>query len=176
MHKKKLKSIFLGSRIEAYKVLDKLTNVIGIIPIKNSYVHKNKKNIIFFSNKKNCKKINIFLKNSDADLILSSGYPFKIPKNILMSKKIFINSHPGYLPKYKGKKSIPDAYKKNEKYIGCTVHYINEKIDDGKIISKKSVNIEGLRLDEVYNLVFSKLEPEVIKESLNKIINTLYKF
>ena len=66
--------------------------------------------------------------------------------------------------------------KKNEKYIGCTVHYINEKIDDGKIISKKSVNIEGLRLDEVYNLVFSKLEPEVIKESLNKIINTLYKF
>ena len=46
MHKKKLKSIFLGSRIEAYKVLDELTNVIGIIPIKNSYVHKNKKNII----------------------------------------------------------------------------------------------------------------------------------
>ena len=62
MHKKKLKSIFLGSRIEAYKVLDELTNVIGIIPIKNSYVHKNKKNIIFFSNKKNSKKINIFLK------------------------------------------------------------------------------------------------------------------
>ena len=75
------------------------------------------------------------------------------------------------LPKYKGKKSILNAYNNNEKYIGCTSHYINENIDDGKMIYQKSVNIQNLELSEIYQLVFSKLEPKVIEKSLEKIFS-----
>ena len=124
-------------------------------------------------NKANKKKINIFLKNVEADLIFSSGYPYIIPKNVLIKKKIFLNSHPGLLPKYKGRKSIPHAYYNEEKYIGCTVHYINENIDDGKIIYQKRANIKNLKLNEVYQLIFSKIEPQVVKRSLKKVFKSI---
>ena len=171
MVKKKVNSIFIGTRIEAFEILDKFTNIVGIITPKSSYVYKYNKKVTFFCNKKNEKKINIFLKNSNSKLILSSGYPFKIPRNVLTGNKIFINSHPGVLPKYKGKKSILNAYNNNEKYIGCTSHYINENIDDGKMIYQKSVNIQNLELSEIYQLVFSKPEPKVIEKSLEKIFS-----
>ena len=48
-----------------------------------------------------------------------------------------INSHPSLLPKYKGLRPIREALKNNERELGVTVHYMNENLDDGKIIIKK---------------------------------------
>ena len=52
-----------------------------------------------------------------------------------------INIHPSLLPKYKGLNTFQRALKSNDKLTGCTVHFVNEKLDSGKIIIKKKVNI-----------------------------------
>ena len=52
-----------------------------------------------------------------------------------------INIHPSLLPKYKGLNTHKRALENNEKYSGCTVHYVNTKLDSGKIILQKKVKI-----------------------------------
>ena len=52
-----------------------------------------------------------------------------------------INIHPSLLPKYKGTKTFEKILKNQEKITGCTVHYVNDKLDSGKIILMKKVNI-----------------------------------
>ena len=48
-----------------------------------------------------------------------------------------INIHPSLLPKYKGLNTMKKLSKNNDKYSGCTVHFVTEKLDSGKIIIQK---------------------------------------
>ena len=50
-----------------------------------------------------------------------------------------INIHPSLLPKYKGLNTHKRALINKEKYSGCTVHFVNSKLDSGKIILQKRV-------------------------------------
>ncbi len=45
-----------------------------------------------------------------------------------------INIHPSLLPKYKGKYAYRDAYEGEESYSGISLHFVNEFIDEGKIL------------------------------------------
>ena len=165
-----MKSIFIGTRIEALEKLEELTNVIKIITVKDSFIDKKRtqKTIV---NKDNKNDINSIILNSDAKLIFSSGYPYILSKDILLANKIFINSHPSYLPFYKGRKCIKRAYEKNEKFYGCTLHYMNEDVDNGEIIYQKKASLKNYSLDEIYQYLFSKCEVEVIEKGLKKILS-----
>ena len=52
-----------------------------------------------------------------------------------------LNIHPSLLPKYKGLNTHQRVLKNREKYSGCTVHFVNSKLDSGKIILQKKVKI-----------------------------------
>ena len=52
-----------------------------------------------------------------------------------------LNIHPSLLPKYKGLNTHERALNNNEKYSGCTVHFVNSKLDSGRIILQKKVKI-----------------------------------
>jgi len=52
-----------------------------------------------------------------------------------------LNIHPSLLPKFKGLNTHERVLKNNEKYSGCTVHFVNAKLDSGKIILQKRVKI-----------------------------------
>ena len=54
-----------------------------------------------------------------------------------------INIHPSLLPKFKGLNTFNRVLKNNEKKTGCTVHYVNEKLDGGRIIARKSFYINS---------------------------------
>ena len=45
------------------------------------------------------------------------------------------------LPKYKGLNTHQRAIENKDKYSGCTIHFVNSKLDSGKIILQKKVNI-----------------------------------
>ena len=66
--------------------------------------------------------------------ILSRNFITKFKGKIL-------NIHPSLLPKYKGLNTHQRALDNNEKYSGCTVHFVNSKLDSGKIILQKKVKI-----------------------------------
>ena len=52
-----------------------------------------------------------------------------------------LNIHPSLLPKFKGLNTHERAIENKEKYSGCTVHFVNSKLDSGKIILQKKVKI-----------------------------------
>ena len=52
-----------------------------------------------------------------------------------------LNIHPSLLPKFKGLNTHQRAIKNKETYSGCTVHFVNSKLDSGKIILQKKVKI-----------------------------------
>ena len=52
-------------------------------------------------------------------------------------RKTIINIHPSLLPKFKGLNTFSRVLKNKEKKTGCTVHYVDEKIDSGKVIVQK---------------------------------------
>ena len=88
------------------------------------------------------------LKNVNPDLIVLAGFLLKIPKNITsFFKNKIINIHPALLPLYGGKgmygENIHKAVIKNkDKMSGLTIHYVNDKYDDGTIIFQKTIRIE----------------------------------
>jgi phosphoribosylglycinamide formyltransferase 1 len=87
------------------------------------------------------------LKFVKPDLIVLAGFLLKIPPIILAEfpDKV-INIHPALLPKYGGK-GMYGAYvheavvANNETESGITIHYVNEKYDEGAIIFQESVAI-----------------------------------
>jgi phosphoribosylglycinamide formyltransferase 1 len=84
------------------------------------------------------------LKKKNIDLICLAGYMKILKKQFInrFNKKI-INIHPSLLPKYKGLNTFKRVLDKNELLTGCTVHYVNNKLDSGKVILKKKVYIES---------------------------------
>ena len=77
------------------------------------------------------------------NIICLAGYMKIISKNFLKSfKKQVINIHPSLLPKYKGLNTFKRILEKKEIMTGCTVHFVNEKLDGGRIIAQKSFYIK----------------------------------
>jgi len=80
------------------------------------------------------------LKEVNPDLIVLAGFLWLIPDNLIKAfKNKIINIHPALLPKYGGKgmygHHVHDMVIKNrESKSGITIHYVNEKYDDGQII------------------------------------------
>ena len=59
--------------------------------------------------------------------------------------------------------------KNNEKKTGCTVHYVNEKLDSGKIIIKKIFFIDKKDNENTLKIKTQKLEYLAFPEAIIKI-------
>ena len=88
------------------------------------------------------KKILYELKKNKINLICLAGFMKILSKNFIKNfdGKI-LNIHPSLLPKYKGLNTHKRVIKNKEIYSGCTVHFVNSKLDSGKIILQKKVKI-----------------------------------
>jgi len=102
-----------------------------------------KKKIYTFENIKNTEKnILVVLKREKIKFICLAGFMKILSRNFI--KKFdgkIINIHPSLLPKYKGLYTHQKAISNNDKFAGCTVHYVAAKIDSGKIIIQKKIKI-----------------------------------
>jgi phosphoribosylglycinamide formyltransferase-1 len=105
-------------------------------------VYKIKKKVFDFKNNSSEKKVINELKNNNINLICLAGFMKIISKNFIKSfKGQILNIHPSLLPKYKGLNTHEKAIENKDKYSGCTVHFVNSKLDSGKIINQKKVKI-----------------------------------
>jgi folate-dependent phosphoribosylglycinamide formyltransferase PurN len=93
-----------------------------------------------------------------------------ISKNFIQQfGKQIINIHPSLLPKFKGLNTFSRILKDNEKKTGCTVHYVNEKLDGGNIIAKKSFFISSNDNEKTLKQKTQKLEYQIFPEAVIKI-------
>ena len=118
------------------------------------------------------KKIHTFLKKEKIKFICLAGF-MKILSKAFIKKfngKI-INIHPSLLPKYKGLKTHSRAIKNKDKLTGCTVHYVNAKLDSGKIILQKEVKISSKDNSTSLAKKVLKQEHKLYPAAIMKIFN-----
>ena len=165
--------IFIGTRYEALKTVEKFYKIILIITERNSHIDRFYKKKIkkIFIKRQNKTKIFKILSKKKVELLFSAGFPFILPAYSFKKKKLLLNSHPSLLPKYKGLKPIDEMFKNKNKYYGVTIHEINKNVDSGKIIEKVRYNFKTKNLKKIKNYIFSKLEPKLIYKVLSKINN-----
>ncbi len=134
-----------------------------------------KKKIVNFTKTKLIEKnLLMDLKKKNINIICLAGFMKILSKNFIkrFNGKI-LNIHPSLLPKYKGLNTHLRVILNKERYSGCTVHFVNSKLDSGKIILQKKVKI--LKKDTVKSLAARVLiqEHALYPKALNKIINDL---
>tara|TARA_B100000683_G_scaffold199356_1_gene192516 strand:- start:265 stop:846 length:582 start_codon:yes stop_codon:yes gene_type:complete len=82
------------------------------------------------------------LKKNQIKVICLAGFMKILSKNFIKKfKGKIVNIHPSLLPKYKGLNTHQRVLDNNEKFSGCTVHFVNSRLDSGKIILQKKVKI-----------------------------------
>jgi len=121
-----------------------------------------------FENKLKKELMKCHNKGHSIDVICLAGF-MKILK---MQWNIILNIHPSLLPKYKGLNTHQRALKNKEKYSGCTVHYVTEKLDSGDIILQSKVKIaKNDTKESLENKILRKewvLYPKAIKKIYKK--------
>ena len=107
-------------------------------------IYKIKKKIFNFKKQITAEKeILLQLKKEKIDLICLAGFMKILSKNFISKfKGKILNIHPSLLPKYKGLNTHEKAIKNKDDYSGCTVHFVNSKLDSGEIIIQKKVKIK----------------------------------
>ena len=106
-------------------------------------IYKIKKKVFGFKNKTlSEKKLLSILKINNISMICLAGFMKILSGNFIKKfKGKILNIHPSLLPKYKGLNTHERVLNNKEKYSGCTVHFVNSRLDSGKIILQKKVKI-----------------------------------
>ena len=119
------------------------------------------------------------LDECNADFIVLAGFLAMIPSVIINRyEDRIINIHPALLPKFGGKGMyghyVHEAVRAaQEKETGITIHYVNERYDEGKVIFQASFPIlstdtVGEIEKKVHELEYKHF-PEVIEELLTSV-------
>ena len=118
------------------------------------------------------------LEQKQIDFIVLAGFLLKIPKMII--NKYFnkiINIHPSLLPLYGGKGMYGNyvhqkVLEEGDKETGITIHFVNEKYDDGAIIFQAKCLLEdNLTIKKISKKVHDlemKFYPKIIENILNE--------
>lgn len=120
-----------------------------------------------------------FLECKETDLVILAGFMWLIPSNLVTTfpNKI-VNIHPALLPKYGGKGMYGDNVHKavienKETESGITIHFVNEKYDEGQIIFQENIQLEPQDTAETLAHKIHVLEhlhyPLVIEDLVEKI-------
>jgi phosphoribosylglycinamide formyltransferase-1 len=137
--------------------------------------YKIKKKIINYKNLTNS-EIHILndLNKENINIICLAGFMKILTANFIKKfKGKIINIHPSLLPKYKGLNTHQRALDNKEKYSGCTVHFVNSKLDAGKIILQKKVKIFKNDTSEKLSKRILKQEHLLYPKAIEKIISSL---
>ena len=135
--------------------------------IKSYYIDLTK------SKKLGNKVLNILNKNN-IKLVCLAGFMKILPKYFIkLYKGKIINIHPSLLPKYKGLNTHKRVIENNEKYTGCTVHYVNNFLDSGKIIFQRKVKITQKDNKRSVEKKVLKIEHKIYPKTIDKVLSNL---
>ena len=186
-------AIFISGKGSNFKNLYKFSKL-KISPINICFVvsnNPNAKGLLFAKRKKIEKKIYNFkkdkkcekkilndLKKKKINFICLAGFMKILSKGFIkrFNGKI-INIHPSLLPKYKGLMDLDiheAVIKNNDLYTGCTLHVVDEVVDNGEIILQKKLEVVTKDKYELKKDIQS-LENDCIYECVKLIENNLIK-
>jgi len=150
-----------------------ISNTIKAKGLRYSNQYKIKKKILNFKNNKIAEKrlLNLLKQNKIQFICLAGFMKILSSKFIKQFNGKIINIHPSLLPRYKGLNTHSRAIQNKDKFTGCSVHYVTEKLDSGKIIIQKKIKI--LKKDTPRSLAKKVLKQEhkLYPKAILKIFN-----
>ncbi len=129
----------------------------------------------------NSGKVLRILLDNDIDLIVLAGFLWLIPSELIKAyPDRIINIHPALLPKYGGKgmyginvhKAVIES---GDKESGITVHYVNEKYDEGNIIFQARCPVSAGDTPESLAEKVHELEYKHYPKVIEKVVRGLGK-
>ncbi|MDI9319036.1 MAG: phosphoribosylglycinamide formyltransferase [Phycisphaerales bacterium] len=118
-----------------------------------------------------------FLLDKKIDFIVLAGFLWKVPLSLIAAypDKI-INIHPALLPKYGGKGMYGNhvhatVIANKEKESGITIHYVNEKYDEGAIIFQAKANVDSSDTPETLASKIHLLEHEHFATTIENLLS-----
>ncbi len=111
-----------------------------------------------------------FIRLKKIQIICLAGFMRILSKDFVRKfKGKIVNIHPSLLPKFKGLDTFNRVLRAKEKFTGCTVHVVDEKLDNGKIIIKKRIPINRHFSHKVLKNSVQVLEYKAYSEAIRKI-------
>ena len=117
------------------------------------------------------------LSRHNVTLVILAGYMKKVgPKLLKAFKNKIINIHPSLLPKYGGKgmygmKVHEAVIAASEKTTGVTIHLVDDKYDQGKILLQQEVKVESSDTPESLAGKVLEVEHKLYTIAINRIIS-----
>ena len=159
------------SPIEIILIISDNTKAKGL---KFAKLYKIKKKVYIYDKKISEKRILKDLKSNNIKLICLAGFMKILSKDFIRNfKGKILNIHPSLLPKYKGLNTHHRAIQNKEKYSGCTVHFVNSKLDSGKIILQKKVKLSKKETPSSLQKKILKHEHILYPKAISKIFVNL---
>ncbi len=95
--------------------------------------------------------------------ILSAGFIREFPQRIL-------NIHPSLLPAFAGLDAQHQAFDYGVKITGCTVHFVDEQLDNGPIVLQAAVAVEDSDTPEALSARILREEHRIYSEALRTLL------
>ena len=130
-------------KLNILAVISDNKNAHGLIRAKKAKIKticiENKK----YPNKKNFdQKLSEIIDMFDPNFIFLAGFMRILHKDFVKKYEgKIINIHPSLLPKYPGLNTHQRAIESNEKWHGCSVHFVTEEVDEGPLIMQSKIPI-----------------------------------
>jgi methionyl-tRNA formyltransferase len=104
------------------------------------------------------------------DLIVSGGFPWLIPNDVLALPRLgAINLHAALLPRYRGPAALEWALRKGDAETGFTVHRLSSDFDTGPILAQARIPIADEDDFESLSSKFGPVLPGLLQQALERV-------
>ena len=107
-----------------------------------------------------------------ATLVILAGF-MKILSKEFVNKYPTVNIHPSLLPSFKGANAVSQTLDSGVKIAGCTVHWVDEGMDTGKIIAQKSCVVYEDDNEHTLHARIHELEHQIYAQTIKQILRTI---
>lgn len=111
------------------------------------------------------------VKGMNPEILIAIGWSSKIPIQFLNIFKYAINCHGGLLPDYRGHNAYMHSYANIEQYYGPTIHFMNEKFDDGNIILQAKAKLFLEETPLIIHRRMSEMTAQILPQAIKLVFS-----
>lgn len=116
------------------------------------------------------------LHTNQVDLVCLAGYMRLLSAAFVREFRLrILNIHPSLLPAFPGLDAQHQAFEYGARISGCTVHFVDEKLDHGPIILQAAVPLEGLDTTEAVAAQILAAEHKLYSEAIRIVLDGRYR-
>ncbi|MCA1590534.1 MAG: phosphoribosylglycinamide formyltransferase, partial [Acidobacteria bacterium] len=111
------------------------------------------------------------LRKNGVELVCLAGYMRLLSSSFIQAfENRIINIHPSLLPAFPGLDAQRQAIEHGVKVSGCTVHFVDERLDSGKIVLQKAVTVKDDDTEETLAARILEQEHFLYPDAVQRIV------